>query len=157
MTSKELKRLSRMELLEVLLRQIQECDRLKAENTELKQLLESRKLQIAEAGNLAEATLRINRVMEAAQAAAEQYLENLRDMETNGRQELRELEEKTLRRCAAAEEESRARIQAQEKEALRRMTQMETAAQRKCDEMLGIARAKLPVTGNKTKRKKSGR
>ena len=91
MTTKELKRLSRMELLEVLLRQIQEGDRLKEENTELKQLLESRKLQVAQAGNLAEASLSINRVMEAAQAAADQYLDNIRAMEEETRQKCEEI------------------------------------------------------------------
>lgn len=157
MTTKELKRLSRMELLEVLLRQIQEGDRLKEENTELKQLLESRKLQVAQAGNLAEASLSINRVMEAAQAAAEQYLENLRDMETTARQELQEQEEKTRRRCTQAEEETKARCLAMEKDALRRCAQLEAAAQRKCDEMLGIARAQAPRSPKKQNRKKGGR
>lgn len=153
MTSKELKRLSRMELLQLLLRQIQESDRLKEENAELRQLLESRKLQIAQAGNLAEAALKINRVMEAAQAAAEQYLDNLRDMETAAG----ELEEKTRRRCAQTEEETKARCLALEKETLRRCAQMEAAAQRKCDEMLGIARAKAPTPARKQNRKKGGR
>lgn len=157
MNTKELKRLSRMDLLQVLLRQTQEVDRLKAENEELRQQLECRTLQIAEAGNIAEASLKINRVMEAAQAAAQQYLDNLHRLSDTAQHNFPALEEKTLRRCQAMEEETKSRCQAMELEATRKCVQMELAAQRKCDEMLGIARTQAARTPQKKKRKKSGR
>ena len=42
-------------------------------------------MQVAEAGNLAEAVLAVNGVMEAAQAAAQQYLDNIAAMEPETR------------------------------------------------------------------------
>lgn len=157
MTTKELKRLSRMELLQILLRQTQETERLKEENAELKQQLESRKLQLAEAGNIAEAALKVNRVMEAAQAAAQQYLDNLRELGETAQTNVQELEEKTQRKCRKMEEETKARCQAMEKDAARRCAQLEAATQRKCDEMLGIARAQAPKSSQNKNRRKGGR
>ena len=48
------------------------------ELAEARQQLEERRIMTEEAGSIAEAALRINRVFEAAQAAADQYLENIR-------------------------------------------------------------------------------
>ena len=45
---------------------------------EARQQLEERRIMTEEAGSIAEAAFRINRVFEAAQAAADQYLENIR-------------------------------------------------------------------------------
>ena len=78
MTEKELRRLSRMDLLEMLLEQSKEVERLQQELAEARQQLEERRIMTEEAGSIAEAALRINRVFEAAQAAADQYLENIR-------------------------------------------------------------------------------
>ena len=78
MTEKELRRLSRTDLLEMLLEQSKEVQRLQQELEETKQKLEDRRLMEQEAGSIAEAALRINKVFEAAQQAADQYLENLR-------------------------------------------------------------------------------
>jgi uncharacterized protein HemX len=55
----------------------QENERLAAENRELKKRLEQREIAIAESGSLAEAALKLSGVFEAAQAAADLYLENI--------------------------------------------------------------------------------
>ena len=78
MTEKELRRLNRTDLLEMLLEQSKEVQRLQQELEETKQKLEDRRLMEQEAGSIAEAALRINKVFEAAQQAADQYLENIR-------------------------------------------------------------------------------
>lgn len=83
LTRKELKKLSRAELLELLLTQIKENERLRSELLEANQLLRDRHIKINQAGDLATAVLAVNGVMEAAQAAAQQYLENMADMERN--------------------------------------------------------------------------
>lgn len=77
MTDKELKRLSRKELLEVLVAQAKEVERLTAEKDELQQELERRQNQYSGIGSLAETVLRVNRVYEDAQKAANQYLEEI--------------------------------------------------------------------------------
>ena len=77
MAERELKRLSRRELLEMLIAQGRENERLQAEITRLEELLSEREIHLARSGNIAEAALRLNGLFEAAQRAAEQYLENL--------------------------------------------------------------------------------
>ena len=78
MTDKEFKRLSRSQLIEIIYQlqlKIEDMDR---ENRELKDALEDKRLRIAQAGNIAEAALEINNVMQSVQVAAHQYLEEIR-------------------------------------------------------------------------------
>lgn len=79
MTDKELKRLNRAELLELLLEQMRENERLKAENAGQAAELEERRLKMDRCGTLAEAALQLNSVFANADAAAAQYLENIRE------------------------------------------------------------------------------
>lgn len=81
MTEKELRRLGRSELLELLLVQTREVERLKTELAEAKAQLDSRLITVQSVGNLAEAVLALNGVAAATQAAANQYLENIAAME----------------------------------------------------------------------------
>ncbi len=78
MTDKELKRLRRPELLEILLAQSREIDALKEKNGQLARQLESRRIELAEAGSIAEAALRLSGIFEKAQAAADLYLESVK-------------------------------------------------------------------------------
>lgn len=80
MTERELRKLSRLDLLELLLRQMEENERLRAELEQAQRQLESRDLMIENAGSIAQASLQISRVFEAAQMAADVYLENVRRM-----------------------------------------------------------------------------
>ena len=77
MTDKRLKKLKRSELLEVMLTQSREIDALKEENEKLARQLESRKIELKEAGSIAQAALQLNHIFERAQAAADMYLENI--------------------------------------------------------------------------------
>ena len=86
MTVKELKRLNRAELLELLLIQTKEMERLQEELAQAREELAERRLKLTEAGNIAAAALAVNGVMEAAQAAAQQYLENMAAMEAETRE-----------------------------------------------------------------------
>lgn len=78
---KDLKRLSRTQLLELLLEQTKRVEQLEEDLADARQRLDQRKLQIQKAGNLAQAVLEINGVMEAAQKSAQQYLDNIVAME----------------------------------------------------------------------------
>ena len=73
----DLRKMSRAELLEVLLVQSKEIDRLTAQLEELQEKMAQRKIGLAHAGNIAEASLQLSGIFEAAQAAADQYLENI--------------------------------------------------------------------------------
>lgn len=78
MTDRELKKLSRADLLELLLAESRENEQLRAQLAEANARLASRQIEIENAGSIAEAALQLNGVFQAAQAAAEQYLENIR-------------------------------------------------------------------------------
>lgn len=78
MTAKELKNLRRSDLLEMLLALKKENDSLRGQLKQAQQELASRKIVIDNAGSLAEAALQLNGIFEAAQAACDQYAENIR-------------------------------------------------------------------------------
>lgn len=80
MTDRELKKLSRAELLELLLQETQENERLRKQLDKAQTLMKSKIIKIENAGSIAEAALALNGVFEAAQKAADQYLENVRRM-----------------------------------------------------------------------------
>ncbi len=78
MTDKELKRIGRAELLELLLAQSEENEALQIRIEELEQELRHREIIIANAGTIADAAFQLNGVFDAAGAAAVQYLENIK-------------------------------------------------------------------------------
>lgn len=99
MTDKELKKLSRTELLELLLVQSKEIDRLNRELEKAEAALQQRDITLSQSGNIAEAALQLNGVFDAAQAAADQYLENLRTLETQMLEQARQKEQETQTKC----------------------------------------------------------
>lgn len=99
MTEKELRRLSRTELLEMLLKQSKETERLQDELKQAKTKWKSREIMIQDAGSIAEASLRINGVFEAAQRAADQYIENIRRQSTGAEAKCQAMEEETRVKC----------------------------------------------------------
>ncbi|MBQ1271458.1 MAG: DNA repair protein [Clostridia bacterium] len=78
MTDKELRKLTRAELLEMLISQMKENERLQEQVEELAAQLEDRRIMLEEAGSIAEASLRLNGVFQAAEKAAQQYLDNIK-------------------------------------------------------------------------------
>lgn len=80
MTDKELQHLSRSDLLEMMLSLAEENERLKIRLRQARALLSDRRIVIDKAGSIAEAALQLNHVFEAADRAAQQYLENVRRM-----------------------------------------------------------------------------
>ena len=81
MTDKELRRLKRRDLLELLLEKTEENEKLTAELAEAKKQLDQRQIAVANAGSLAEAAVSINGMLLAADETARQYLDNIRDAE----------------------------------------------------------------------------
>lgn len=85
MTDKELKRLSRSELLQMLITQMEENAVLRERADRAESQLQDRRIAIGQAGSLAEAALSLSGVFQAADAAASQYLENIQRI--SGQQE----------------------------------------------------------------------
>lgn len=75
---KDLKKLKRQELLELMLEQQVTIEQQELEIKKLKREIKSRKIQIKEAGSIAEAALALNDIFQVAQQAADDYLENVR-------------------------------------------------------------------------------
>lgn len=83
MTDAELKKLKRNELLQLLIEQSKEVEALKAQLKEKNRLLEDRRINIENSGSIAEAALKLNKVFEAAQEAADQYLYSIKAKSQN--------------------------------------------------------------------------
>ena len=77
MTDKEFKRLSRSQLIEIIYQFQIKVEELTQENQTLNAAVEDKRLRITRAGNIAEAALEVNNVMQAAQNAAQQYLDEI--------------------------------------------------------------------------------
>lgn len=132
---KRLSRLSRGDLLEILITQSKENKDLKEQlaltteqSEQLRRQLQDRRIKISKAGTLAEATFLLNGVLESAQQAAQQYLENLpevagREQEANAvsygqaTRQSQELLEQTRQRCAEMEAETRKKCELMELQA----------------------------------------
>ena len=101
MTPKELRRLRRTDLLEMLLELSRENDKLRKDNLELRQQLQERTILIENSGSLAEAALQLNGIFEAAQAACEQYTQNIQSRSANLEQYCLQMEQQTREKCEA--------------------------------------------------------
>ena len=77
MTDKQLKKLNRSELLELMLEQSREIDRLQEELEETRAALTERNLKIDSCGSIAEAAAEVNYLFQSAQKAADMYLLNV--------------------------------------------------------------------------------
>ena len=110
MTEQELRRLSRKELLEMLIMQSEELESTKKKLANTKSKLLEREITIDNAGSIAEAALQVNGVFEAAQKACEQYIDNIKNLskrqETICEQKMKECEEQTQKMLKDAQIEA---------------------------------------------------
>lgn len=75
MTEKDLKKLNRYQLLEMLIVQTDRADKLQAKLDIAEKQLEKQELQISSLGSIAEASLQLKGVFQAAQDAADMYID----------------------------------------------------------------------------------
>ena len=75
MTEKDLKKLNRYQLLELLIVQTDRADKLQAKLDIAEKQLENQELQISSLGSIAEASLQLKGVFQAAQDAADMYID----------------------------------------------------------------------------------
>lgn len=78
MAERELRRMSRTELIEIIYALKQHEEELEQQNAALEQKLADRTLRLEQAGSIAEASLALHRVFEAAQAAADTYVNSVK-------------------------------------------------------------------------------
>ena len=146
MSDKELQRLSRTEMLEILLEREQENIALRAQVKELQEKLDDRTLTISKVGSIAQASLVLNGIFEAAEASCTQYIENIRlrssqQEEINARRDresrmqaaallqktrmqCQQLEQDTALRCRQREQQADARVEMKWAEISKRLTDL---------------------------------
>ena len=84
MTEKELLKLRRSELLEIMLAQSQEIDNLRQQLDEANAKLADREIRLSESGSIAEASLRLTNIFEEAQKAVDLYVDNMKRLSAKG-------------------------------------------------------------------------
>ena len=106
MTDREVKRLSKIQVLtllrqqeEEIAKQKEELEELKVINQELNEELSSRSMQFEKSGSLAEAAISVSGVINAAQEAANLYLENVKKAEANASVYAQTIRENAERDC----------------------------------------------------------
>ena len=110
MTDKEVKRLSRSQLIEIIYQLQTREEELTDENRRLEEELRSKRIRMEEAGNIAQAALELNDVFQSAQSAAAQYLSEIQIIRETAEKERQEI-------ILAAQEEARQIIQKAKDEA----------------------------------------
>ena len=109
MTDKELKKLSRAELLEMLIEQSKRADELQAKLDKAEEELNSRQLKVDEAGSIAEAAIKVSGIFDAAQQASARYLESIEVLASQKERDAlraQQILEETQTKCAAMWEET---------------------------------------------------
>lgn len=107
MTNTELKKLSRRDLIEILLEVSKENQQLREQLEDANRQLEDRRITIENAGSLADAALSLNGVFAAAEAACKQYCDGVQDRFANQEQIFAEIEQKTRERCEQMERQTK--------------------------------------------------
>ncbi|MCD8088385.1 MAG: hypothetical protein LUE22_07350 [Oscillospiraceae bacterium] len=105
MADKELRKMNRTELIEIIYALQQNERTLRTENEKLRRELDDKLLRMESAGSIAEAALSLNRVFEDAEAAAKQYLDSLRYVDENVEKILSEARRQADEIVATAEKE----------------------------------------------------
>lgn len=141
MTEKELRRLKRAELLEMLIELKKENDSLNMQLEKTQEELKERKIKLANAGSIAEAALQLSGIFEAADKAAEQYLESVRGNTSGQSVSYGKLEAETRERCKKMLADTEEKCQAREKLAEARCQALLKKMKAFCDANPGLANA----------------
>ena len=99
MTERELRKLSRADLLELLLAQRKENEQLRCLLDQTQAQLADRTITISNAGSLAEASLQLSGIFEAAQDSCQYYLDNIRQLSERQNAVCRQMEAETKEKC----------------------------------------------------------
>ena len=78
MNEKDFRKFKRVELYEIMLAQAEEIDDLRAQLAAAKKELENKRIDIQQSGSIAEASLKLTKIFEEAQKAADLYLSNIK-------------------------------------------------------------------------------
>lgn len=111
MTERELRRLSRADLLELLLAQRRENEQLRCMLDQTQSQLADRTIKIDNAGTLAEASLQLSGIFTAAQDACQYYMDNIQQLSERQSLVCQQMEQETREKCDRMVAEAEARSQ----------------------------------------------
>lgn len=121
MTERDLKKLNRSDLLEMLLSLSRENELLRKDVEVLQAQLNDRMMTIENAGSLAEAALQLNGVFEAAQSACDQYIQNMQWRTEHQKEICLEMELATKKKCDRMVAEAKLQAAVYKNEAIRKV------------------------------------
>ena len=130
MTPKDLRKLSRLDLLDLLIEMSTELQAVKEKLAQTEAMLQDRKIAIDKAGSIAEASLQVNEVYVATEAACKQYMDNIRL-----------LSERQERLCAQRDRESKAQAEDLLSQTRKNCETLEKNTKTYCDNMVAKAKA----------------
>ena len=99
MTERELRRLSRTDLLELLLAQRRENEQLRCILDQTQAQLADRTIQINRAGSIAEASLQLSGIFNAAQDSCQYYMDNIKLLSERQSQVCQQMEQEAKEKC----------------------------------------------------------
>ena len=136
MENKELKKLGRAQLLQLLLEAEEENETLKQKVTTLEAALEDRTLRMDKCGDMAKAAMELNGVFTAAEAACRQYTENIRLRAATIEKRVQEIEDEAKLKCQRMEDEATERCERMERETRAKCQVREEETAEKCNRIL---------------------
>lgn len=141
MTDREVRKLSRTDLLKLLIEQTEENERLTARLSKLEQELSRRTIVMENSGSIAEAAMKLSDIFTQAQDTADRYLESLQAKQAQLDDMLAQAhrkQEQTASDCARQEEQTRQRCR-----------QLEDRTRQLCAKLLSDATGSAPDNGGK--------
>ena len=112
MTERELRRLSRADLLELLLAQRRENEQLRCILDQTQAQLADRTIQIDKAGSIAEASLQLSGIFNAAQDSCKYYMDNIKLLSERQSAVCQQMEQETKQKCDQMVAEAELKAQA---------------------------------------------
>lgn len=135
MTDKELRHLSRSELLQMMVAQGRELEELRTRLERTETALRRREIAMDRSGSIAEAALQLNGVFDAAEAACQQYTENIRELSGRQQEICDKMERESREKAQALLQEAQQRKEAMERETAERCQAMERETAARCQEL----------------------
>ena len=147
-----------LQLMEILLEQSKENDSLKVQLEEkediiarYKKKLSERKIELQKAGTIAEASFQLNGVLEAAEKASQQYLDNLQDLYDRENALCTTKEEEFENKCAAIMHATQERCDFMKEEMEKRCEEMLKATETKCQEREKVSEEMCAILDKRAK------
>ena len=127
-----LKKLNRSGLLQLLLEVEEENEDLRRQIGELKAQIEDRNIRIEKSGDIAAAALELNGVFSSAQAACQQYVDNIKARHDELDETCHRIEQETREKCRMLERETEAKCREKEEQTAAECEKMLAEAKEKC-------------------------